>query len=323
MSDLRPQLTRRLALFAPGALAVGVGGAAAAAATAKPSSKISYRRQKVGEVDVFYREAGPRDAPVILLLHGFPTSSHMFRDLIPHLAESYRVIAPDLPGFGQTKAPPRGQFAYTFDNLAKTVDGFTEALGLSRYAIYVFDYGAPTGFRLATAHPERVTAIISQNGNAYLEGLSEGWNPIKAYWADPTPANRDALRAMLTEDMTRTQYLAGSDAEKVAPDGYELDIAYLARPGQDDIQLDLFHDYHSNVALYPAWQAYFREHRPPILAAWGKNDIFFLPPGAEAYKRDQPDAEVRFFEAGHFALETHSAEIGALIVDFLGRKVKA
>lgn len=323
MSDPRPQLSRRMALFAPGALALGVATGASAAVAAQASTKISYRRQAVGEVDVFFREAGPVDAPVILLLHGFPTSSHMFRDLIPHLAQKYRVIAPDLPGFGQTKAPPRGRFAYTFDNLAKTIDGFTQALGLTRYALYVFDYGAPTGFRLAAAHPERVTAIITQNGNAYLEGLSDGWTPLKAYWANPSPANREALRAMLTPEMTRTQYVAGSDETLVSPDGYMLDIAYLARPGQDEIQLDLFADYRTNVALYPAWQAYFRQHRPPILAAWGRNDIFFLPPGAEAFKRDQPEAEVRFFEAGHFALETHSAEIGALIVDFLGRKATA
>lgn len=323
MSDPRPQLSRRMALFAPGALALGVATGASAAVAAQASTKISYRRQAVGEVDVFFREAGPVDAPVILLLHGFPTSSHMFRDLIPHLAQKYRVIAPDLPGFGQTKAPPRGRFAYTFDNLAKTIDGFTQALGLTRYALYVFDYGAPTGFRLAAAHPERVTAIITQNGNAYLEGLSDGWTPLKAYWANPSPANREALRAMLTPEMTRTQYVAGSDETLVSPDGYMLDIAYLARPGQDEIQLDLFADYRTNVALYPAWQAYFRQHRPPILAAWGRNDIFFLPPGAEAFKRDQPEAEVLFFEAGHFALETHSAEIGALIVDFLGRKATA
>lgn len=325
MTEYRLQMTRRLALMAPGAVAVAASAVATSAAASAPhaSSQVTFHRQIVGDVDVFYRAAGPVDAPVILLLHGFPTSSHMFRDLIPHLAKSHRVIAPDLPGFGQTKAPPRGQFAYTFDNLAKTIDGFTEALGLKRYALYVFDYGAPTGFRLATAHPERVTAIITQNGNAYIEGLSDGWSPIKAYWADPSPANRKALNAMLTPDLTRTQYLAGSDASKVAPDGYELDIAYLARPGQDEIQLDLFLDYQSNIALYPAWQAYFRDRRPPILAAWGKNDIFFLPPGAQAYKRDQPDAEVHLFDAGHFALETHAAEIGALIVDFMGRKAKA
>jgi pimeloyl-ACP methyl ester carboxylesterase len=298
-------------------------GKASAAPVAPASIQVNYHRQVVGEVDVFYREAGPADAPVILLLHGFPTSGHMFRDLIPHLAKHYRVIAPDLPGFGQTKAPPRGQFAYTFDNLAKTIDGFTRALGLKRYALYVFDYGAPTGFRLAAAHPERVTAIISQNGNAYVGGLGEAWAPLKAYWADGAPAHREGLRAILTREGLSSQYLVGADASKVAPDGYELDIAYLARPGQDDIQLDLFYDYRTNVALYPAWQAYIRQHRPPILAAWGKNDVFFIPPGAQAYKRDQPEAEVHLLDTGHFALETHAAEIGGLIVDFLGRKLKA
>ncbi len=323
MSDLRPQLSRRMALFAPGALALTAAATASAAPAPKAAStKVTYHRQAVGEVEVFYREAGPASAPVVLLLHGFPTSSHMFRELIPLLAKSYRVIAPDLPGFGQTKAPPRGQFDYTFDNLAKTIDGFTQALGLTRYALYVFDYGAPTGFRLAAAHPERVTAIISQNGNAYVEGLGEAWAPLKAYWADGSAEHREALRGFLGREGTVSQYLVGADAAKVAPDGYELDIAYLARPGQQEIQLDLFYDYRTNVALYPAWQAYFREHRPPILAAWGKNDVFFIPPGAEAYKRDQPQAEVHLLDTGHFALETHAAEIGALIVDFLGRKVK-
>lgn len=318
------QLTRRLALFAPaaGALAVAAPKALAAPVAKTASAKVSYHRQVVGEVDVFYREAGPVDAPVILLLHGFPTSGHMFRELIPQLAQRYRVIAPDLPGFGQTKAPPRGQYAYTFDNLAKTIDGFTQALGLKRYAIYVFDYGAPTGFRLAAAHPERVTAIISQNGNAYVEGLGEPWAPIKAYWADGSAEHREALRNFLTLDATRWQYVTGADETKIAPDGYELDFAYMSRPGQADIQLDLFYDYRNNVKLYAEWQAYFRQHRPPILATWGKNDPFFIPPGAAAYKRDQPQAEVHLLNTGHFALETHAQEIGTLMLDFLGRKVR-
>ena len=280
---------------------------------------VTYRTQAVGDVDVFYREAGPADGSVILLLHGYPTASHMFRDLIPHLARRHRVIAPDLPGFGRTVAPARGAFPYTFDSLARVVDGFTRALRLERYALYVFDYGAPTGYRLAAAHPERVSAIISQNGNAYAEGLSEAWAPYRTYWASGSPADRDACRAALTPEATRSQYLTGSDAAKVSPDGYTLDIAYLARPGQDEIQLDLIHDYRTNVALYPAWQAYFREHRPPLLAVWGRNDVFFLPAGAEAFHRDLPDAEVAFVEAGHFALETHAAEIGARIVAFLSR----
>ncbi len=283
---------------------------------------VQYLSQKVGEIDVFYREAGPKDAPVILLLHGYPTSSHMFRDLIPRLEHSFRLIAPDLPGFGLTQAPPRGQFAFTFDNLSKVVDDFTQAIGLSRYAIYVFDYGAPTGFRLGAAHPERVTAIISQNGNAYLEGLSTAWSPYQKYWADGTQESRDACRAALTPEATRFQYLEGADSSRVSPDGYNLDIAYLARPGMDEIQLDLIYDYRTNVALYPAWQQYFRDHQPPLLAVWGRNDIYFLPPGAAAFARDIPAAEIQFVESGHFALETHAMEIADRIAVFLGVALK-
>ncbi|MDB5632372.1 MAG: hypothetical protein JWR49_1227, partial [Tardiphaga sp.] len=283
-----------------------------------------YQTVRVDNVDVFYREAGPVDAPVILLLHGFPTSSHMFRDLIPELSETYRVIAPDLPGFGNTIAPPRGEFDYTFDNLARVIDGFTEALGLARYALYVFDYGAPTGFRLALAHPERVTAIVSQNGNAYLEGLSDAWGPWQTYWREPTPEHREACReSLLPETIRDWQYLTGTDKSRVSPDGYSLDIAYMARPGAEEIQLDLILDYRSNVALYPAFQNYFRTHRPPLLAIWGKNDPAFIPPGAEAYKRDIPDADVRFLDTGHFALETHAAEIGSAMREFLGRCILA
>jgi pimeloyl-ACP methyl ester carboxylesterase len=283
---------------------------------------ISYRYADAGGVKIFYREAGRADAPTVLLLHGFPTSSHMFRNLIPLLAERYHVIAPDLPGFGFSDAPSPDKVKWTFDNLAKRIDLFTGVVGLKRYAIYVFDYGAPVGFRLALAHPERITAIISQNGNAYEEGLSEGWNPIQAYWKDPTPENRWALRAFLSPETTRWQYVHGvADESAVAPEAYTLDAALLARPGNDEIQLDLFLDYASNVALYPKFQQYFRTHRPPLLAVWGRNDPFFLPPGAEAFKRDNPRAEVQFFDTGHFALETHSREIGAAISAFLGKNV--
>ena len=283
----------------------------------------TYKTQAVGPVEVFYREAGPADASVVLLLHGYPTTSHMFRNLIPLLAGSYRVIAPDLPGFGLTKAPPRGQFDYTFDSMATVLDGFTQALGLHRYALYIFDYGAPAGLRLATAHPERVTAIVSQNGNAYEEGLSTAWAPYQAYWKDGSANARNACRAALAPEATRTQYLTGADASLVSPDGYTLDIAYFQRPGTDEIQLHLIYDYRTNVALYPTWQAYFRAHKPPMLAVWGKNDGFFLPPGAEAFRRDLPDAEIHFYDTGHFALETHGQEIGAAMLDFLNRKVRA
>jgi pimeloyl-ACP methyl ester carboxylesterase len=286
------------------------------------SSELHYRTVAVGDITMFYREAGPADAPVLLLLHGYPTAGHMFRDLIPGLAAHYRVIAPDLPGFGQTQAPPRGQFAYTFDSMARAVEGFIDALGLERYALYVFDYGAPTGFRVAAARPERVTAIISQNGNAYAEGLSDGWAPYQAYWRDASAANREACRAELSPAAIRNQYEHGADATRVSPDGYTLDIAYMQRPGMDEIQLDLVLDYRTNVALYPTWQAYFAQHQPPLLAVWGDKDPYFLPAGARAYQRDLPGAEVHFLDTGHFALETHAGEIGALIVDFLDRKVK-
>jgi pimeloyl-ACP methyl ester carboxylesterase len=281
---------------------------------------VHFRSADTGGHRVFYREAGDPKSPAVLLLHGFPTSSHMFRDLIPLLVDRYHVVAPDLPGFGNTASPPRGQFDYTFDNLARVIDGFVETIRLGRYAVYVFDYGAPTGFRLAVKHSDRITAIISQNGNAYEEGLSDGWNPIRAYWQDASQTNREALRAFLKPESTVWQYTHGvPDPTTVAPDGYSLDNFYLSRPGAAEIQLDLFGDYKSNVALYPTFQKYFRTYKPPFLAVWGKYDPFFLPQGAEAYRRDIPDAEVHFLDTGHFALETHSAEIGAAMRDFLGR----
>src|SRR5690554_1491366 len=277
-----------------------------------------YRTRRVNDVEVFYREAGPADAPVILLLHGFPSSSHMFRDLIPLLADRFRIIAPDFPGFGQTKSPPRGAFDYTFDHLADVLEGFTEALSLRRYALYVFDYGAPVGFRLAIRHPERVSAIISQNGNAYIEGFSDEWGPWEAYWREPSAANREACRASLSPEIIRDwQYGTGSDLSLLSPDGYELDIAYMARPGAEEIQLDLILDYRSNVALYSAFQSYFREHLPPLLAVWGRHDPAFVPAGAAAYKQDLPEAEVRLLDAGHFALETHAQQVATLMRAFL------
>lgn len=277
-----------------------------------------YGFQSVGDVEVFYREAGPRDAPVLLLLHGFPTASHMFRDLIPLLSDRFRLIAPDLPGFGKTKAPPRGTFDYTFDNLADVIDGFTEAMSLERYALYIFDYGAPIGLRLAMRHPEKMSAIISQNGNAYVDGFSDEWGPWEAYWREPSAANREACRASLASDTIRNwQYGTGADPSLLSPDGYELDIAYMARPGAEEIQLDLILDYRSNVALYPDFQAYFRKHRPPLLAVWGRHDPAFVPAGAVAYQRDLPNAQIHLLDTGHFALETHAKEVAALIAPFL------
>ena len=279
---------------------------------------VKYRTAEVDGFKVFYRQAGAADAPKLLLLHGFPSAGHMFRDLIPLLADRFHIVAPDLPGFGQSEMPRRDQFTYTFDSLAHVIERLTEIVGFDRFAIYVFDYGAPTGLRLAMRRPERITAIISQNGNAYEEGLSDGWNPIRAYWQDPSQKNRDVLRTFLTPETTHWQYTNGvGDPASVSPDGQTLDNFYLTRAGADEVQLDLFGDYKSNVALYPYFQEYFRRHKPRLLAVWGKNDPFFLPAGADAFKRDLPEAIVRFFDTGHFALETHAAEIAAAIRDFL------
>ncbi len=278
---------------------------------------IKYQTTDVDGIHIFYREAGVPGAPKLLLLHGFPSASHMFRDLIPLLADRFHIIAPDLPGFGKSDMPGD---RHTFDRLAELIDRFTEVVGFDRYAVYVFDYGAPTGFRLAVKHPDRITAIISQNGNAYEEGLSDGWTPIRAYWQDPSTANREALRGFLTPQTTMWQYTHGvPDPARVSPDGYSLDNFYLTKPGMTELQLDLFGDYQSNVALYPTFQKYFRNQTPPLLAVWGRNDPFFLPPGAEAFKRDIPNAVVRFFDTGHFALETHATEIAAAIREFLIR----
>jgi pimeloyl-ACP methyl ester carboxylesterase len=275
-------------------------------------------------VNVFYRAAGDTSAPVVLLLHGFPASSFMYRELIPRLADHYRVIAPDLPGFGFTEVPEERKYVYTFDALARTIDTFTEALKINRYAIYVFDYGAPTGFRLATAHAERITAIVSQNGNAYEEGLGDAWGPIRKYWAEPTAENRETIRkAILNLEGTKWQYTHGvANPDSVPPESYTLDSALLERPGNKDIQLDLFLNYASNVKLYPKFQEYFRKSKPPLLAIWGKNDPFFIPAGAEAFRRDIPNAQVQFLDAGHFALETHVIEIAAAMKEFLDNNTR-
>lgn len=306
------------------------GGATAVAAAAIPASAAVpaashpgvavtlIRRVQTDGVNVFYREAGPADAPVVLLLHGFPTSSFQYRELIPRLADKYRVIAPDLPGFGFTEVPAERGYTYSFDNLAKTVGAFTEALHLSRYALYVFDYGAPTGFRLAMANPERISAIVSQNGNAYVEGLGHAWAPIQRYWREPTAENREVLRRALDPAGVRSEYTDGvPHPERIDPAGYTLDAALIARPGNMDIQVDLFLDYANNVKLYPAFQEYFRRSKPPMLAIWGKYDPYFIPPGAEAFRRDNPNATVQLLDAGHFALETHVAEVSGAMRRFL------
>jgi pimeloyl-ACP methyl ester carboxylesterase len=278
----------------------------------------SIHRIQADGVTVFYREAGPADAPVVLLLHGFPTSSFQYRELIPLLADRYHVIAPDLPGFGFTEVPAERHYQYSFDALAHTVLAFTEALALKQYALYVFDYGAPTGFRLAMAHPERVTAIVSQNGNAYEDGLGDAWAPIRRYWADPSPANREVVREALNPAGIRSQYTDGvPNPERIKPEGYTLDAAMIARPGNMDIQLDLFLDYANNVKLYPAFQEYFRKSKPPLLAIWGRYDPFFIPAGAKAFERDNPNARVQLLDTGHFALETHVEEVAVAMRQFL------
>jgi pimeloyl-ACP methyl ester carboxylesterase len=283
---------------------------------------VRFNSVDVDGLKVFYREAGNQARPTVLLLHGFPSASHMFRDLIPQLADRYHVVAPDLPGFGMTEQPARDKFAYTFENLAHVIGRFTEVLGFDKFALYVFDYGAPVGFRLAVKRPERITAIVTQNGNTYLEGVSDAFAPVQAYWKEPTQANRDALRGFLAPQTTLFQYTHGvADPSLVSPDGRNLDDFYLARQGNDEIQLDLLLDYQSNVALYGKIQAYLREYRPPVLAVWGKNDPFFIPPGAEAFKRDVPSAEIHFVDSGHFALETHAREIGAAMRMFLGKHI--
>jgi pimeloyl-ACP methyl ester carboxylesterase len=295
-----------------------------APATIVPTDRYtSIHSVQVDGLKLFYREAGPADAPVMLLLHGFPTSSLMFRELMPRLALRYRVIAPDLPGFGFTEVPSERKYKYSFQSLATSINAFVETLGLTRFAIYIFDYGAPVGLRLALAHPERITSIVSQNGNAYQEGLGEeAWNPVQKYWQQATQENRDALRAFLTLDSIRWQYTHGVlEPERVAPETWTLDAALIARPGNQEIQLDLFGDYATNVALYPEFQRYFRERKPPLLAIWGKHDPFFVPPGAEAYRRDNPNAIVILLDAGHFALETHVDEIASAIDGFLEKAI--
>lgn len=277
----------------------------------------TYHYLEVEQLSVFYREAGNPNKPVILLLHGFPSASHMFRELIPILAKDYHVIAPDYPGFGNTTSPDREEFAYTFDHLTEIIEAFVDRLGYAKYALYVFDYGAPIGFRLAMRYPERVTAIISQNGNVYHEGLGKKWATREEYWRNPTQEKRESYRTAFAPDTIKNQYLDGTQDNQVSPDGYTLDIAYMSRPGNDEKQLELIFDYQNNVKMYPQFQQYLREYQPPLLATWGKNDVSFIPAGAKAFKKDLPNAEIHLLDTGHFALETHANEIGELMLNFL------
>ena len=305
---------------------LSIAAASAGPAAAAPTAPTRYRTVDVDGVRVFYREAGDPAAPVVLLLHGYPTSSHMFRDLIPRLAERYHVVAPDLPGFGFSAQPDRAAFTYTFAHLATVMTRFTEAAGLQRYAIYLFDYGAPVGLRMAMDHPERVAAIVSQNGNAYDEGLGPNWARLRKIWAEPTEANRNSLRQGFSPEANVRRYLAGvpeADRPLVSPDSYTADDAFLAHPGNDQVQLDLLMDYGSNIALYPRFQEYLRTNRPPLLAIWGKHDPTFIPAGAEAFRRDLPEAEIHLLDAGHFALETRGEEIADAMLAFLGKHLKA
>jgi pimeloyl-ACP methyl ester carboxylesterase len=323
MSRFTP--SRRAALTALPALAAAASlpPVAGALATPRPDSAVTrHRTMQIDGIEIFYREAGPADAPALLLLHGFPTSSRMFRNLIPALADRYRLIAPDYPGFGHSAAPARKDFTYSFANYANIVDTLTARLGLARYGLYVQDYGAPVGFRLALKRPERISALIVQNGNAYDEGLREFWAPLKTYWAQPSAANREALRGGLTLEATRAQYVEGlADPSRIDPDNWLIDHALLARPGLDEVYLDLFRDYGSNVALYPQFQAFFRTRKPPTLIAWGRNDFIFPAEGAHPYLRDIPEAELHLLDSGHFALEDKSEEITALMREFLGRRL--
>ncbi|MGB5617736.1 MAG: alpha/beta hydrolase [Desulfobacterales bacterium] len=281
-----------------------------------------YKTKKIDNLDIFYRESGSSDNQTILLLHGFPTSSHMYRNLIPKLAQNYHVIAPDYPGFGHSDMPPHDQFAYTFDNYSKLVDQLLDQLGVKRFVLYVFDYGAPVGFRLFSKYPDRVAAIISQNDNAYDDGIAGFWDSIKAYWESGANQDREAIRWLTTTKATKWQYENGVPADRLqylSPNGWQHDQSLLDRSGNTEIQLDIFYDYRTNIPLYPLWQKAFRQHKPPMLSAWGKNDEIFVAPGAETFKRDLPDAEIHLLNTGHFALETHGDEIAALIKNFLAK----
>lgn len=322
LRSLAFSLTLGLSLAVPTALAGGAAFPTAQTRTTTAAPQVTYHTVEVAGLNVFYREAGPKDAPTLLLLHGFPTSSHMFRNLIPKLADRYHVVAPDYPGFGQSSMPMVGEWTYSFANLAEVMDGFTQQLGLQKYTLYVQDYGAPVGYRLALAHPKRVQGLIVQNGNAYVEGLREFWNPFKAYWKEPSPANGDNLRPFFELAATKWQYTHGvRNPHRISPDTWTLDQAYLDRPDNKDIQLKLFLDYGSNVPLYPQFQAYFRRYQPPTLLVWGRNDQIFPAQGAEPYKRDLRNLDFHLLDTGHFALEEEGDTIAALIRDFMTRRI--
>lgn len=317
------RLTRVLASLAALALVAATAGATGAVLTVAPD--VHYRTMKVAGVNLFYREAGPAGAPTVLLLHGFPTSSHQFRDLIPLLASRYHVVAPDYPGFGQSDAPAADKFTYTFEHLTDIIEAFTQALRLERYSLYVHDYGAPVGFRLAIRHPERIETITTQNGNAYEEGLTEFWNVFRdGYWKDPSRKNADALREAFKLEATRSIPLAGArKPERINPDFWIVSQAGLDRPGNQEVQLALFLDYRTNPPLYARWHQYFRDRQPPTLVVWGKNDPIFGPAGAMAFLRDLKHAELHLLDTGHFALEEESALIAELMLRFLDRHVGA
>jgi len=326
LTDTLVALNRRSFSFGLPLLAAGAACPKALAAEApaggKPPIVTHYRTKTVDGIKIFYREAGPKAAPVVLLLHGFPTSSHMFRNLIPELADRYHVIAPDYPGYGQSDMPDRATFAYTFDRFGELVDGLLDQLAVKSFAMYVMDYGAPVGWRLALKHPERVTALIVQNGNAYEEGLKEFWDPIKDYWADHSDEHRRAIYKLVTPEITKFQYTDGvSDVTRIAPENWVYDQVLLDRPGNAEIQMDLFYDYRTNLPLYPEVQAYFRKHQPPTLIVWGKNDKIFPADGAYPYKRDLPKVEFHLIDTGHFALEDKADEMVPLIRNFLNRKI--